>query len=253
MTDAVNRFYNSIKDADKKTPNSLIEFFTYFLTVELGEPAVTAGAINQCYRDCDLQLPSRLPQYLSDNTLGKAPKFVKASVGYKLHRHRKDAIAKELGAERVVVQVSAELRKLEPKVGAGPRKEFLKETIDCFEAGASRASIIMCWILVLDHLFDFVITRHLADFNTVLSKVNDRRVKVSSITVKDDFGDIPESKFIELLRSAGIISNDVRKILDEKLGVRNSCAHPSGVAIKPSKAIDYIEDLIENVMLKYPI
>ena len=86
-----------------------------------------------------------------------------------------------------------------------------------------------------------------------MAKVNDKRVKVASIVTRDDFGDVPENKFIELLRAASIISNDVRKILDQKLGTRNSCAHPSGVLIKGSKVIDFVEDLVENVLLKYPL
>jgi hypothetical protein len=116
----------------------------------------------------------------------------------------------------------------------------------------NRATIVMCWILVQDHLIDLVLQKHLAEFNACLALVKDRRVKVSTVTVRDDFGDIPEGKFIELLRSSKIISNDVRKILDEKLGTRNSCAHASGIIVKPSKVIDFVSDLIENVILKYP-
>ena len=33
---------------------------------------------------------------------------------------------------------------------------------EVFEAGANRATIVMCWILAVDHLYDYVFTRHLA-------------------------------------------------------------------------------------------
>ncbi len=105
----------------------------------------------------------------------------------------------------------------------------------------------------MDHLYEVVLTKHLQAFNATLAKVVDKRVKVSAIVTRDDFGDIPEGKFIELLRASGIISNDVRKILDQKLGTRNSCAHPSGISINRSKVIDFVEDVIENVILKYSI
>jgi len=62
-----------------------------------------------------------------------------------------------------------------------------------------------------------------------------------------------EAKFIEICRAANIISNDVRKILDTSLGVRNSCAHPSGIKVTDTKVIAFVEDLIENVILKYEI
>jgi hypothetical protein len=57
----------------------------------------------------------------------------------------------------------------------------------------------------------------------------------------------------EMIRQAGIISNDVRKILEVKLGIGNSSADPSAVAIKRSKVIDFVDHLIENVVLKHSI
>jgi hypothetical protein len=158
-----------------------------------------------------------------------------------------------LGSDRSVTQTSAALRKLEAKLPSGREKGFLTETIDCFEAGANRATIIMCWILAVDHLYDYTFQHHLAGFNIELAKVTDKRIKITRIQDRDDFGEIPESKFIELLRASSIISNDVRKILEEKLGVRNSCVHPSGILIKPSKVIEFVDDLVENVVLKYSV
>ena len=78
-----------------------------------------------------------------------------------------------------------------------------------------------------------------------------REKKVTLISQLDDFSVLTEDKFILLMRSANIISNDVRKILDEKLGTRNSAAHPSGVAITGHKATEFVLDLVQNVLLKY--
>jgi len=119
--------------------------------------------------------------------------FVKAAEGgYKLERHHPEGLSKKLGAERVIVQANAELRKLEAKMSAGAARDFLKETIDCFEAGANRATIVMCWILAMDHLMSCVLAHHLAAFIGVLAKTTDKRVKVTSITTRDDFSDIPD-------------------------------------------------------------
>ncbi|CAN5139212.1 hypothetical protein BH20ACI1_BH20ACI1_08060 [soil metagenome] len=127
----------------------------------------------------------------------------------------------------------------------------MKEAISAFEVKAFRASMVMVWLLTLDHLFEYILASKLADFNLELTKVTDKRVKVTTVTCKDDFSDIPENKFIELCRASRIISNDVRKILDEKLGIRNSAAHPSNLVFKPSKAFNFIEDLVANVISKY--
>jgi hypothetical protein len=253
MSTAVNRFYNGIKDASALTPTDLVAFFAYFLTVESDEAVVSTSAIDDCFRACDLAPPKNTSAHLSKSLNGKNAKFVKVAGGYRLQRSYREEIAQNLGTSASIVQTSAELRKLESKLPSAAEKGFLKELIDCFEIGANRAAIVMCWILVLDHLYEFVLQHHLAEFNAVLAKNTDKRVRVSVVNDRDDFGDIPEGKFVEFLRSAGIISNDVRKILDEKLGIRNTSAHPSAVAIKASKVVEFIDDLVENIVLKYTI
>lgn len=105
----------------------------------------------------------------------------------------------------------------------------------------------MVWLLTLDHLYEYILANKLSDFIIALRKMNNNK----SIKTKDDFSDIKESTFIEACRGAGIISNDIRKILDTKLGIRNSFAHPSTVTLPKSKAFEFIEDLVDNVILKY--
>ena len=108
----------------------------------------------------------------------------------------------------------------------------------------------MAWIGALDHMYDYILKNKLLEFNSSIKKRTD---KYGSIVIKDkdDFCDIKEKVFIEVCRSAKIITPDVRKILDEKLGVRNSCAHPSTISIHPTKAINFIEDITDNIYVKY--
>jgi hypothetical protein len=165
----------------------------------------------------------------------------------------REMLSAELGAEKITAQTSATLRGLEYKMPDGAPKDFLKETIDCFESGANRATIIMAWILAMSSMFSYILNNKLPDFNAALAQNTDKSIKVKTITQRDDFAEIKESKFIELCRIAKIISNDVRKILDQKLDIRNSCAHPSGIKINKTKVIDFVEDLVDNVVLKYPV
>jgi hypothetical protein len=253
MSTAANRFFNGIKDARSLKAADLVGYFAYFLIVEKGEAVAATSAIDDCFRACDLSPPKNTSAYLSKSLSGKNAKFVKVPGGYRLQRVYRNEIAANLGTSASILQTSSELRKLESKLPSGTEKGFLKELIDCFEIGANRAAIVMCWILVLDHLYEYVLRDHVAAFNAVLGKNTDKRVRVTIVQNRDDFGDIPESKFIEFLRSAGIISNDIRKILDEKLGIRNTSAHPSAVSIKPSKVVEFVDDLVENIILKYRI
>ncbi|PBB39577.1 MULTISPECIES: hypothetical protein [unclassified Mesorhizobium] len=246
------RFYEAIEDRASLTDSELVSYFLYFLTVEQGDTAASAKAINECFAVCDLRVPGRTAAYLSEGTRGRGAKYVKApSGGYRLHRKLSETLSARLGSRRVVVQTSAELRSLEAAFPDGPKKKFLAEAIDCFEANANRAAVVMSWILALDHLFDYVLAHRLDEFNAALAANPDKRTK--KINTKDEFSDLKEVKFIELCRAANIISNDVRKILDEALGVRNTAAHPSGVEVARSKAVSVIEDLVINVIRKFQV
>ena len=49
-------------------------------------------------------------------------------------------------------------------------ERFLRETINCFNACAKRATITMAWILALDHLFAHILKHKLTEFNKSLAK-----------------------------------------------------------------------------------
>lgn len=252
MVPAALRFYEAIPDKESLSDRHLVAHFVYFLTVEQGKAAAVSAEITKSFADCDLTPPARLRAYLSEGAKGRGAWYVKASgVGYRLHRKFADKLSETLGSRRVVAQTSAELRALEATFPDGPKKAFLAEAVDCFEANANRAAIVMSWLLAVDHMFDVVLKGHLDDFNIALAANPDKRVK--KIARKDDFADLKESKFIELCRAAGVISNDVRKILEDALGIRNTAAHPSGVEVSRTKAVAVIEDLVINVVRKFPV
>jgi hypothetical protein len=130
-------------------------------------------------------------------------------------------------------------------------RRFLNEALRCLQAAAPRGAIVMAWALAVDHMQNHVLTHHTAAFNNALRARTDSNKNVT-IAIKDDFEKITkETVFIEVLRSAGIITNDVRKILDTQLGFRNTAAHPSTVDVPESKVVGAIEDLVLNVIVKY--
>lgn len=252
MTEAAESFYLRIAERDVLSRSEIADYFIYFLTVEQKRPVASVPEIKRCYEACHLAPLARLPEYLRENSQGGKGKFLKSDGGYKLERSRREELALLLSAP-AKIHAAGELRKLQDRLSEGSQKNFLKELIDCFEIGASRAAIVMCWILVLDVLYDFIFAKKLSSFNDALSKHPDKRLRAYIVKSKDDFSEISERNFITLCRSANIITNDVRKILDEKLGIRNSSAHPSAIIINPSKAIEFIEDLISNVVIKFSL
>jgi hypothetical protein len=219
----------------------------YFLQELGGSKALDAKLLSRAYESLDLPKPKNFADLLSK--LESNGTLVKANGGYRLSMKVSESISHELG-NPVLVALPAELMKL-PSMLKGSERDFLQEATNCVSVKAWRAAIVLSWILTMDHLEEYVLQTDLASFNQAISK----NAKYTGIRVirKEDFEDIKESDFITALRSAGLITNDQRKILDEKLGVRNSCAHPSGLVITENKVASFLEDLVLNIVTKLPI
>lgn len=254
MNDQLEAFLSQVPNLAEQPSSSLIDYFVYFLTIMSDEDHATPIDVEHCFEDARLQKYSNISTYLSRNAKrakGKTTKFVKVKGGYRLERNRELEIQKALHISPAKKETSHLLRGLLLKLANTQEKLFLQEAIDCYEIGARRATITLVWILTVHHLYQYIFKNHLTAFNVALSNNKDKRIKITSVKKVDDFSEIPESKFIELTRTAQIISNDVRKILDAKLGIRNSSAHPSAISISEVKATDFVMDLVDNVILKY--
>jgi hypothetical protein len=251
MNTPTRRFYERIKPLIGAA-SDLPDLFTYYITIELSQPAATVEAVRESYAACDLAPPSWLASHFSKG-LQKPRRFIKLNGGYRLENARREEIAKRLGEGKAPAQASAVLNALEAQIAPGPKRDFLHETINCFGAGANRAAVVMCWNLVVHHLQDHILadaSRHAA-FNAVLAKSTDTRVKIKAIAKADDFTEMPESKFLLFCREAKIITSSMFSKLEGRLHERNSAAHPSGVKTTPKAAEAYIEDLVENVLKKF--
>jgi hypothetical protein len=247
---SLEEFVSKVIDFSGLSKNEQVDYFAYYLIAEEGSKGFTPKQISNCFFSLSLKPHNRLPQYLSGNVKSETGKYVKSSVsGYLLERTEFERIKKIIENEPETVSVSHQLRDLVIKVKDSQEKSFLLEAINCYRMTAYRATIVLVWILVMDHLYKHVFGTRLNDFNVSLARRPDK--KIVRIVSYDDFLELKESKFIEICRSTGIISNDVRKILDEKLGIRNSAAHPSGITFSGHKTTEFVLDLIENVLLKF--
>lgn len=252
MNSALRRFYSRAKDK-LRNDSELPDFFVYYITVDSNNGVASTRAIEACYQECDLSVPSWLPSHLSKGLKSKPKRFVKRDGGYRLENTRREEIAGALGASKSAIQPAPALERLESLIPVGPKREFLHETILCLGAGANRAAVVMSWNLALHHLQDHVLAdaARLEAFNTALGANTDKRVKVKSVAKQDDFTEMPESLFLLFCRQSKLVTSSVFNKLETRLNERNAAAHPSGVKVGPSLAHAYIEDLVDNVLLKY--
>jgi len=255
-------FLKDLGNVQGYSRKSKIILFAYYLRQYQAVIEFGAVDIKQCFIDALIKPPSDLNKLLKVLAKGKDSPFMRAkrSGRYSLtlsglnevEEHITSKQQQEVNIDSYLTSTIPYLKKVISKVSEENQRKFMAESTACLGVDAKRASIIMTWAGAIAHLYDYILAHKLGDFNTALGRRGDKYGKLT-ISTYDDFSDIPESVFIEVCRSARIISNDVKKILEEKLGIRNTCAHPSGVEIHRTKVVNFIEDLVDNVVVKYKI
>ena len=245
----ITELLDKTEDFERLSQKEQVKLISFFFSIETQTDTFLPKQIADCFVRENLKLPANIGREFSRLTEDKPATFVRKGTAYGFERNQKKELETNFFGSAHTKNVSGVLRGLLPKVGSSEQKVFLEEAISCFEIKSYRAAIIMSWLLSIDTLYDHIVQNRLDDFNTAIQMHG--KYKKLTIKKKDNFSDIKESDFIELLRVSKIISNDTRKILDEKLDFRNTCAHPNSIIIKESKAISFIDDLVENIVLKF--
>lgn len=247
----LEKFINQFNDFSSWENQQKIDYLTFFIQEYRGQISVTGRKIDDCFSELSLKKPSNTAVYLSKQSKAKEGKYIKRKLGYELERTFFNNIKNKISNEPKKIQASDDLNILIPKIKDEQEKSFLEEAINCYRVSAFRATIILVWILTIDHMQKHVFnnSKRLNDFNFALKKNPEK--KLTKIQNYDDFSDLKESSFIKLMRSAKVINNDVQKILKEKLDTRNSAGHPSSIIIGEHKATEFILDLTQNVLLKF--
>lgn len=252
MSSELSSLVQGIKEFKTWNHAEKIKFFAWFIHSNKGQARLSAADIGRCYADLHLERPSNISPFLTNMTKQKPKVALKDTQGYYLVGTVRDEFEAKYGQREITVQVTKLLSELPNKIPNVIERDFLSEAIICYRHGAFRAAIVMCWNLAYDHLCDYVLKNHLAAFNTrwpVRFPGQHKKARVAAITIRDDFSELKEHEMIEVCKSANIISDDMFKILNEKLGRRNTAAHPNAVKITQLQAEDFVSDLVNNVVL----
>jgi hypothetical protein len=244
---------DSIKDFDGWSHAEKIKFFAWFLHSKKGDDRFAPADIRACYDAVGIEKPSNINPYIQGLEGKKPREILRDSRGLYLPKPVRDALEAQYGQREITVQVTKLLGELPHKVPDLAERTYLDETLTCYRHGAFRAAVVMAWNLAYHHLCDFVLKNKLADFNARWPIVYQGHHKkgVKQIASMDDFTEeLKESEVIEICNSAGIITKDMHRILVEKLGKRNSAAHPSSVLICQLQTEAFIDDLVKNVVVK---
>ena len=184
--------------------------------------------------------------------LGKAKGFaIRTPKGWELTDDGKAHVASLISMHRTALHPAkplvTNLRSMLPKM-SGDVCTFMEETIACLEGRHFRASVVLSWVGAVSVLQDYVIANQLTAFNVEATR---RDPKWKTVKIKDDFGNMKESTFLDILEYISIIGGGGKKELKNCLDLRNSCGHPSSLKIGENRVAAHIETLILNVFTKF--
>lgn len=240
-------FINNIENFESLSLEDQILVFGYYLQNKEKLENFIHKYIEECFALLDFSKPANINSRLRG--LENKKMIVKHKDGYRVERTKVKSIETDILGKPKLKEVSKNLEKL-PTLLKKPESDYVKEVIDCLKVEAYHAAIVLTWVITISHLQNFVLAFKLTEFNTSLSKHTKYQKKSLVISEYDNFEEIKENDFLELLKNANIISRGQHKLLDEKLGIRNTHAHPSTLTLTDTKTISFIEDLIDDIITK---
>lgn len=235
---------------DKGHPEK-IKILGWYLHAYRNKETFQPSDIKALYDSLHDRPPSSFSGYFTN--LVDQKYFLKSKAGYRLSGGTRDAINAAYAPTGHKVQVSKLLKDLPAQIPNLAERTYLDEALICYENSAFRAGIVMTWNLAYHHLCDHIIKHRLSDFNArwLIKYAGMHKNGTRTIKIIDDFTEeLKEAEVIAIAKDAGIITKDIWKIMDEKLGKRNSAAHASSVVIGQLQTDAFIDDLVKNVVLK---
>lgn len=250
----VEDFVNGIPNFASKNHPERIKAFGWFLHTDRKQEAFAASEMTKCYQDAHLGEPVNMYRFLVSLTEKKKPELLKDARGFRLAQPVREKLNGELGRTEMVIAVEKMLTGLPGQIADQPERLFLTEALTCYRHGAFRAAIVMVWNLAYDHLCRWVLAdpQRVAEFNAGIGKRNTRKAHIT-ITNRVSFEELKEDEVIDILGYRHDFSENLKRMLKEKLGRRNTYAHPSHLIIARSQVDDMITELVNNVVLAFKL
>lgn len=225
-----------------------IRLFAWLQHHLLNKDRFTTADINWCYKTLSYE-PGNTSQFLK---VLEGKDLLKDSRGYFGEGRFREKYDKEYGVHQVTLQVRQMVQDLVKDLPELEEQDIFQEAMVCLKYNAGRAAVIMVWNIAFYHLCQYILKHKLADFNNRIPVRFPGKWKTANMQLikkYEDFGDeMNESQVIEVANSAGIIDGNMYKVYSEKLGKRNSVAHPSTQHVTQVQAEGFIDDLINNTV-----
>jgi hypothetical protein len=143
------------------------------------------------------------------------------------------------------------------KVANAERRAFIEEAIKCFDAKAYRAAIVLSWVGAVYILQEHIIAKQRSSFNAAgvaraaKTAASGTPFVFSPVKSLKDFGVIAEGDLLQVCQDAGMLHKAEKKMLQDRLDLRNQCGHPNPLEFAEHSVAFHIEQLMLNVYSKY--
>jgi hypothetical protein len=111
----------------------------------------------------------------------------------------------------------------------------------------------MAWNLAYGHLLTWVLgdATRLAAFNQGIPARNSKKADLV-VSRREDFEKLKEDEVVDIAAKLPGITDNMRRVLKEKLARRNMYAHPSSMHAERQHVDEMMLDLVNNIVLKFP-
>jgi hypothetical protein len=228
--------------------------FGWWLHVHGGRETFMPVDITKCYNTLHLGLPpGSFGPYFASHSKKGGP-LLKNVKGYRLENAARGAHEQKYGQAKNTIAITGMLAALPNMLGNLAERTYLDEAIACYKAGSSRAAITMTWNVAYAHLCDHIVRTKLGEFNArwLAAHGGDHKKGQRFIKTVDDFAgeELSEAKVLKLALDCGAVVKNVYNVLEPALKRRNAAAHPNNVILTPLQTEAFIEDLVNNAILK---
>jgi hypothetical protein len=151
-----------------------------------------------------------------------------------------------------------DLNKLVPGLANPDESDYLKEAIECAEAGHRRAAIVMGWCAVVGKFQQKIMRLGLDKFNAASRRINaqtsgkfKRWNKEFSCTTLSELQAVFDTDLIVVLEGMNLLDGNEAERLEVCFMYRNQSAHPSAAPIADPNVVAFFSD-INAIVLQNP-
>lgn len=229
-----------------------VKVFGWFLHTDRGQQQFTTTDIRRCYEALHLEVPN-IADILARLAEKKPKVMLRTGNQYKLEMRVRQELDAKHGNRPISIAVEKSLAELPARLADETKRKYLVEALNCYKSQCFRAAILMSWNLAYDHLLQWLLadTTRTAKFNTKLPAKPPFSTGLV-IAQRGDFEWLRELEVIEICgnKNVALISDNLKKILEQNLDWRNMSSHPATIEVTQVNAEHVISSLVENVVLR---